>query len=304
MNELKGWIFTFKYLLQVRNAIQALQDFTFSSIQSQADLNSRFQPARSIPNLITNNIEDSTTTAENDNQGMIRSTSHPPEMWGREVSTETYIANERLQLEQKFDLDFPRKTSINSYNLPEVSSATQTDNAFDHITIERIIRSNPRLVLNILGMNLSLKYRKMSLETISELGSNETLTDLCDNDNESVQSSESNSKPLLPHQIINVVEHHINLSDTSLEHISVQKKTSNTSLKLQAQGHGDACVIILNENNLDTDESDDEDDASVKKRYSNLIINKAPLTNRFSAGDADRIEKGCSIQVSGSLKEI
>lgn len=238
---------------------------------------------------------------------MIRSTSHPPEMWGREVSTESYITNERLQLENKFDLDFPRKTSINSYNLPELSSSTQTDNAFDHITIERIVRSNPRLVLNILGMNIPLKYRKMSLETISELASNETLTELCDNDNESIQSSESNSKPLLPHEIINVVEHHINLSDTSLEHISVQKNTSsNTSLKLQARGHGDACVIILNENNLDTDESDDEDDSSVKKRYSNLIINKAPLTNRFSAGDADRIEKGCinSIQVSGSLKEI
>lgn len=147
--------------IEVRNAIQALQDFTFSSIQSQADLNSRF-PARSIPNLPGRQMtDDPGTVIEINEQSMTRSTSHPPEMWGREISVDN---NGHLEpfLE---GIQFFRKPSL---NLPERSSSTQTENS-DLETIQRIVRTNPRLVLSILILNIPVRYRTLPLCAITEM---------------------------------------------------------------------------------------------------------------------------------------
>lgn len=256
--------------------------------------------------------------------GMVRSTSHPPEMWGREMSTDSYITHEQLKIDQKFDMDFLRKTSIMSYNLPETTSSTQTDSSFDPETIKRIIKSNPRLVFSILGSIMPQKYRKMSLETINELSSSESITQDCeDEEEEELSSQDDNGAPTedITHpnhknhyiikEIAEAVELHINNSmENSMEHINNNnRKSSSNSLKLHPQsGHGETCVIVLNENELDSDSETDPDDLHVKKRYNSLIVSKAPLTNRFSAGDADKVEKSASInpniQLSRSLKEI
>lgn len=327
--------------LQVRNAIQALQDFTFSSIQSQADLNSRF-PARSIPN-ISNDSEPRNTDTEHGS--MVRSTSHPPEMWGRELSTESYKLADPFE---KLGLDFLRKPSMN-YNLPEVSSATQTENC-DYETIYRIVRTNPRLVLSILGRNLLAKYHKMSLSTIAELSrepscdllaeesetSKGTVTELVDintahisivdrchnnsntdNNEAGHKSNENNHIKGTRHKIekhVSIVEAAVVVDDDGNNNAdsdspvdcgplndSEQQQRQLRQQRISDSGHGESCVIVLNE-----DEIDVIPEGNVKKRYNNLIIKKTPVSNRFSAGDVDTLEKGLvsSMPSTRSLKEI
>lgn len=312
--------------IEVRNAIQALQDFTVSSLQSTMNLSTKLPPARSIPNLPNPMaIEQAPDNDDSDpNTGMVRSTSHPPEMWGREMSTDSYITSEQLKIDQKFDMDFLRKTSIMSYNLPETTTSTQTDANSDYETIKRMIKSNPRLVFSILGAILPQKYRKMSLETINELSSSESIEERCqeEEEEEEISSPDDNGahtedithpthkNHYLFKEIAEAVELHINNSiENSMEHINNNRKSSGTSIKLQPQaGHGETCVIVLNENELDSDSETDPDDLHVKKRYNSLFVSKAPLTNRFSAGDADKVEKSTSTktnnQLSRSLKEI
>lgn len=344
--------------IEVRNAIQALQDFTFSSIQSQADLNSRF-PARSIPN-ISNEIE--TRSVDIEHSGMVRSTSHPPEMWGREMSTDS--ANLPLpDPYEKLGLDFLRKPSM-SYNLPEVSSGTQTEDC-DYETIHRIVRSNPRLVLSILGRNLMSQYHQMSLSTITEL-SRENTCDLLTDDPANINISSvhnrssgqlescattpdetqrnGNNNNLHSHDNNELSGHHkssinnhIKTSRHKIEkHVSIVEAvvTDNNTISagsnpsspvtdgpvltvidtgcgsatstattgtLMDHHHGESCVIVLNEDDVDV-----VPEGNVKKRYSNLIIKKTPLSNRFSAGDADALEKGVvpTMPSTRSLKEM
>lgn len=294
----------------MRNAIQALQDFTFSSIQSQADLNSRF-PARSIPNIPNVSAASEPRILENDHASMVRSTSHPPEMWGREMSTDSYNPTDPFE---KLGLDFLRKPSM-SYNLPEVSSGTQTEDC-DYETIQRIVRSNLHLVLNILGRNLLSKYHQMSLSTIAEL-SNESLCDLlieesdsvhllnqcCDgdsdnNDTTGPKANENNHIKPARHRMdkhVSIVEAVVDNSDDS------SPISDGPIFGSGGGGHGESCVIVLNEDDVDV-----IPEGSVKKRYNNLIIKKTPLSNRFSAGDADKLEKGVvpSMPSTRSLKEM
>lgn len=283
----------------------------------------KLPPARSIPNLPNPlAIEPKTDFLDPDpNSGMVRSTSHPPEMWGREMSTDSYITQEQLKIDQKFDMDFLRKTSIMSYNLPETTTSTQTDTSYDYEMVKRIIKSDPRLVFRVLGSILPQKYRKMSLETINELSSSESINEDCQEDeDEEISSPDDNGthtedirhpkhkNHYLIKEIAEAVELHINNSiENSMEHINNNRKSSSNSIKLQPQsGHGETCVIVLNETELDSDSETDPDDLHVKKRYNNLFVSKAPLTNRFSAGDADKVEKSActNIHLSRSLKEI
>lgn len=333
--------------IEVRNAIQALQDFTFSSIQSQADLNSRF-PARSIPN-ISNEIESRSVDIEH--SSMVRSTSHPPEMWGREMSTDSANIPDPFE---KLGLDFLRKPSM-SYNLPEVSSGTQTEDC-DYETIQRIVRSNPRLVLSILGRNLMSKYHQMSLSTITEM-SRENLCDLLteesgddpanahnissgqlgnssrrspdmygNNNNNHHNHNEMKGHKSNENNHIKTTRHKVEKHVSIVEEIVTGAATATDNNKIIAgsnpsspvvddgpmlavidagtsniSGHGESCVIILNEDDIDV-----VPEGSVKKRYNNLIIKKTPLSNRFSAGDADALEKGVvpTMPSTRSLKEI
>lgn len=129
------------YICQVRNAIQALQEMTYSTIQSQMDLGGRFPPARSIPNLP--NEMCSIVGQSTDSYALARCSSHPAEMWGREV------------LEHQALCDSPENMrAIKSIAAASVGvcEATQTDTGIDIMAIEKFVVSNPRLILNMLGI--------------------------------------------------------------------------------------------------------------------------------------------------------
>lgn len=100
------------------------------------DLIGRFPPARSIPNLPNESTRSIAPT--NENYGLARSTSQPAEMWGREIIVET----EHLESAELIKVN---KTI-------GVSIATQTENKIDLQAMEKFILSNPRLVLNLLGI--------------------------------------------------------------------------------------------------------------------------------------------------------
>lgn len=67
--------------IEVRNAIQALQEMTYSRLASNVQL-CGFPPARSIPNLGGIGCGGVGVGLEAE---IVRSSSHPPEMWGREM---------------------------------------------------------------------------------------------------------------------------------------------------------------------------------------------------------------------------
>ncbi|KAJ6641559.1 Potassium voltage-gated channel subfamily H member 8, partial [Pseudolycoriella hygida] len=119
---------------EVRNAIQALQEMTYSTLASQSNLNGRLKPARSIPNFP--NEETASRGPTNDSYQMNRCSSHPPEMWGRDVLEE----NQRTSRDAS--------TGI----IDKITSTTQTDGKIDMQFIESFILANPRLVLNLLGI--------------------------------------------------------------------------------------------------------------------------------------------------------
>ncbi|XP_055707350.1 potassium voltage-gated channel subfamily H member 8 isoform X2 [Phlebotomus papatasi] len=126
--------------IEVRNAIQALQEMAMSRLTSQADLSAaRFAPARSIPNL-----PNGTGPMMGFEQFiMARSSSHPPEIWGREMSLpEDQFSRGGLA---------PPEYAESVRTLSSV--ATQTDAAIDYETLEKIVLRNPRLVLGILGID-------------------------------------------------------------------------------------------------------------------------------------------------------
>lgn len=113
----------------MRNAIQALQEMTYSTLASQVDLGGgRLPPARSIPNLP--NDASSSMVITNNAYHLARSSSHPPEMWGRDVM----------------------EGEPHDRDSAHVAMSTQTESKIDIQQIESFILANPRLVLNLLGI--------------------------------------------------------------------------------------------------------------------------------------------------------
>lgn len=106
---------------------------TYSSLASQSNLNGRLPPARSIPNFP--NEETTSRGPTTDTYQMNRCSSHPPEMWGRDV------------------LEDSQRSSRPSLGIiDKITSTTQTDSKIDMQFIETFILANPRLVLNLLGI--------------------------------------------------------------------------------------------------------------------------------------------------------
>lgn len=104
---------------------------TYSTLASQHDLGrGRLPPARSIPNLPN---DQASIVPTSDSYHLARSSSHPPEMWGRDV----------------IDSNDSQRTEDEMHN---IATATQTDNKIDIQQIESFILGNPRLVLNLLGI--------------------------------------------------------------------------------------------------------------------------------------------------------
>lgn len=105
----------------------------YSTLASRVDLaDKHYPPARSIPNL-SNNVN-VPIVPKSDSFHMGRSSSQPPETWCRD--------NEQDENE----------TDDKSIILTS-AAATQTDNKIDVTFIEQFILANPRIVLNLLGID-------------------------------------------------------------------------------------------------------------------------------------------------------
>ena len=125
--------------LEVRNAIHALQEMTYSTI-GQLDLHN---PARSIPNLPNNTVHPIVE------QFLTRSSSQPTEIWKREVQDDT--GSNHLKSVSDFE------QSNQSFHISvSVTKATQTELSIDYEMLENLVLSNPQLVLNILRVKTHL----------------------------------------------------------------------------------------------------------------------------------------------------
>lgn len=105
------------------------------------DLGGRFPPARSIPNLPN---ETCSMAPSAESYALARSSSQPAEIWGRNI-----IA--RSDHIRQFG-DSAEYMSAATSKPIGVSTATQTENKIDLPAMEKFIVSNPRLVLNLLGI--------------------------------------------------------------------------------------------------------------------------------------------------------
>ncbi|KAH8277967.1 hypothetical protein KR018_011255 [Drosophila ironensis] len=145
---------------EVRNAITALQEMTFSSNAMASHSSLKFPPARSIPNisgvtaaragdsvvdgLIGGHLGGIMGAAEI--TGIQRCSSHPPEVWGRDV-----------QLPPSNPATSKAASPVEC-NKSTASRSCQTDfYRIDFPTFERFVLANPRLVLGLLGIEPTIK---------------------------------------------------------------------------------------------------------------------------------------------------
>lgn len=110
---------------------------TYSTMASQTNLNGRFPPARSIPNLP--NAEGCSADKTNESFVLARSSSQPAEMWVHELVDNSHTS---------IDNDAEKSPELHG----NVSVATQTDRENDLAVIEKLISSNRRLVVSMLGL--------------------------------------------------------------------------------------------------------------------------------------------------------
>ncbi|XP_055839595.1 potassium voltage-gated channel subfamily H member 8 isoform X2 [Episyrphus balteatus] len=326
--------------LEVRNAIHALQEMTNSRMASRADLAvGNFLPARSIPN-ISDNILIPQIVGE---ASLVRSSSHPAEMWHCEVE----------------EVQPPSNTSD---SLPKITRATQTDTVkIDFQTFEKFVIANPRLVLGLLGLEATIKteiemiqqqqmMQVSPLNTIEEVNSPEggpsseylleetaeRTNPLWSSDNyrdvENCRSTEALLEESLSQEDIPTISQEIEVTSVSIvkegkSKTSRRNSGSSSSNNSISSASSIPAVVVpstagqngpirrpswkgskkdyerLNENCCDDNYGSDEklskkngsrsnsSDMGSKKRNS-LNVARVPTNYRFSAGDADKLEKG------------
>ncbi|KAH8400696.1 hypothetical protein KR009_000381 [Drosophila setifemur] len=145
---------------EVRNAISALQEMTFTSNAMTSHSSLKFPPARSIPNI---SGVAATRAGDSTDHGLMgghlggvpgaaevaaiqRCASHPPEVWGRDVQLP---ASNPASSKAPSPVE-PNKTTA--------SRSSQTDfYRIDFPTFERFVLANPRLVLGLLGIEPAIK---------------------------------------------------------------------------------------------------------------------------------------------------
>jgi hypothetical protein len=328
-------------MFQVRNAIQALQEMTCSTMHSQQNLGGagKFAPARSIPNLQNANVVHAIT----DHYILARSSSHPPEIWGRQISVDDNPASPTIT-EKSFE--HPRSFA------PTQQEATQTDNVIDYETLEKIVLANPRIILRMLGIEMVFKNEcemitpnPSNLHTIPEVTSSpecstpnihELLHDHQKNsstwsiDNSNIDNCRSTEALLASsYDDVDVVDPKattcvtINDNEPSTSNSSFcnivtsslsgltrkesrkEKKDKNCSVGYPTnfEDTDERCALLKNDQA--TNECVSPASAEITKRNGNLFVNRVPPHYRFSAGDADALEKGQIVKMvsSRSLRE-
>ncbi|XP_037941808.1 uncharacterized protein LOC119674724 [Teleopsis dalmanni] len=184
--------------MEVRNAIQALQEVTFSTMASQASL--KFPPARSIPNICGTAVVSTHFVASNaDDTHLQRCLSHPPDIWGREMHLPLAARTEQVNV-----CNSKPGTPIDT---TKVSRGCQTDFfKIDIATFERFVLANPRLVLGLLGIEPTIKTEMDMLQQqqtlqVSPLNTIEEVISPCDvpvSNCKERRSSDSNNKTFPP----------------------------------------------------------------------------------------------------------
>lgn len=112
---------------------------TYSTLASQTNLNNRFLPARSIPNLRN---ETCSTVQTCESYNLARCSSQPAEMWSRDLIVDSNIGENVLNK----NIDASKCVSI----------ATQTENnKMDLPSMEKFIAANRLFILNLLGIESS-----------------------------------------------------------------------------------------------------------------------------------------------------
>lgn len=145
---------------EVRNAISALQEMTFTSNAMTSHSSLKFPPARSIPNISAMPAARAGDAVELGLLGhmgvlgaaemaaMQRSSSHPPEVWGRDV---------QLPASNPASSKAPSPSPVEP-SKSTTSRSCQTDfYRIDFPTFERFVLANPRLVLGLLGIEPAIK---------------------------------------------------------------------------------------------------------------------------------------------------
>ncbi|XP_053686466.1 potassium voltage-gated channel subfamily H member 8 [Sabethes cyaneus] len=281
--------------MEVRNAIQALQEMTYSTINSQFDLG-HFPPARSIPNLQNGAIG----ILRDTNVTLARSSSHPPEMWCREMNAFGEPIPSPNGTETFSEHMYRRKSIMSQKYSEEMSCSTQTENVIDFETLEKVVLTHPHLVLKILGINAvfnnDAEMKLYPLNTISEMASSgETIAPKVQsttnhnnkaNTNVSKQLGESDSPIIFDNSIDLSTDSDgmINNNNNNISSLTPLKAETIPLLMADSEVESTCCSILIDENiNV------------LKQSVGNHVLrrqDRVPTKNRFSAGDADTIEKG------------
>ncbi|KAH8306915.1 hypothetical protein KR044_000973 [Drosophila immigrans] len=155
--------------VEVRNAISALQEMTYTSSAAMNSHGSlKFPPARSIPNISgvaagrtglglglaagcdVPLMDGNLAMAASEAAAMQRCLSHPPEVWGREMQLPPTTAPPSKAAS-------PASASVEAATKTQ-SRSCQTDfYRIDFPTFERFVLANPRLVLGLLGIEPAIK---------------------------------------------------------------------------------------------------------------------------------------------------
>ncbi|KNC28454.1 hypothetical protein FF38_07132 [Lucilia cuprina] len=352
--------------LEVRNALQALQEITVSNMASQASL--KFLPARSIPNISENTaIGANFSSINSDESTLQRCSSHPPEIWGREMhSVPSEVQGTALEVSNSSQITSKSSSPIVLKEKQKNSRGCQTEfHKVDFCMFEQFVVSNPRLVLGWLGINTNVLSeleviqqqvsQLSSLNTIQEVISPEPLSttnNLCWETDTMTHGQSTDALLQIEEPITNTTtcipseentlkrqKHyssfksiHISKSNSSLSstsspssspsfsrsktdtndkfHIQSDNIVKRQSWKLQRSKSGD--YKILNEYIADISDATIEpgkqntihsllSDTSQSFKSSSAI---APSLHRFSAGDADKLEKGmCNFKSTFSLRD-
>lgn len=295
---------------------------------------------------------------------MNRCSSHPPEMWGRDVLED----NQRSS----------RNTSLGI--IDKMTSTTQTDSKIDMQFIETFILANPRLVLNLLGIEpayhidcdkITAPPQQSSLIPIPEAvsspdisspnanefiyggsskfevwspkNSNHKNTENCrstdallSTSSEDCLKSEENLSIMNMNETVNfsvIKEGSLkslrnrssdagrsdkSSSTNSISSVTTNNAASNSNLRrsswkesnivfrkeidMEGQGDlevlGESCTLLCNDVRKNSRSSTTE----IHKR--NHLAPRTPVNYRFSAGDADKLEKGIkTVASTRSLKD-
>lgn len=137
--------------LEVRNALHALHEITASTMASVASL--KYLPTHSIPN-ISENLENAKRfpSISNEISALQRCSSHPPEIWGREM--DAILSDCSTSEVNSSNIILKSVMTLGEKESSKNNRACQTDLYNTDVTIfEQFVITNPRLVLEWLGIN-------------------------------------------------------------------------------------------------------------------------------------------------------